>query len=82
MCGEQYCPSCHKKVKLAEHQCFIQVDTAVDPFSPWFKVYRRHPKYHGRADPLLVFFDVEAMQTDQGHVPNLLVCLRHDSEVF
>ena len=68
VCGERKCQSCHKRVASHDHRCFIQVEKAC--------------RCSGPSNVIYVFFDIEAYQTEQGHVPNLLVCQRHDQEMF
>lgn len=65
-CGSRQCPSCHKSASMTHHKCYIQVEKPV----------------RQKSKVLYVFFDIEAMQTSQGHVPNLLVCLRDDQTRF
>lgn len=85
-CGKGKCYSCDKKVDLATHNCFLQ------PANP----QRRKRKKRKRSDetgcevgeetgsreivPLFVFADIETMQEDGIHEPNLLIAETDESD--
>ena len=88
------CPSCTTFTNLTTHQCYIQTYEQIQARRrecARVQAERRQARGGGRSipsdpdaeyddDALLVFFDIEAMQVDNTHVPNLVVAETNQSD--
>ena len=89
-CGFAMCPSCQDYVDIANHRCFIQPPKRKRSGGPSAKRPRTEESvvedeveedHEEQKSTLHVFFDIEAMQLNGEHEPNLLVAeTEEDSE--
>ena len=63
VCGNAGCPSCHTLCDISQHKCFVQT----------LEQMIAKGSYVEELEALHIFFDIEAMQVEGRHIPNLLI---------
>lgn len=92
-CGYGFCPSCDDYVELKTHKCFIQPPKKRKRKRG--KKQNKRPRLDSdcmedvaeeeddeEKPPLHIFFDIEAMQVQGIHEPNLVVCQTDESDNY